>query len=157
MVSYDQEEQSQEEDNIRLLEGFQWEMLMDLPASAAPRKRCLSESSLAPDCSGSSHSLFPPQISMETLHSPKPISAQRSRNNQRLQEGEQMLGQCEAKAQKQLDRIPTGTMKALQRSDSALGDSSSGTELNDSQGTGKKRRAAGVSEGRCLTSEGCKK
>ncbi|XP_029937925.1 zinc finger protein 106 isoform X2 [Myripristis murdjan] len=143
MVSYDQEEQSQEEDNIRLLEGFQWEMLMDLPASAAPRKRCLSESSLAPDCSGSSHSLFPPQISMETLHSPKPISAQRSRNNQRLQEGEQMLGQCEAKAQKQLDSIPTGTMKALQRSDSALGDSSSGTELNDSQGTGKKRRAAG--------------
>uniref|UniRef100_UPI003AAEDD00 zinc finger protein 106 n=1 Tax=Centroberyx gerrardi TaxID=166262 RepID=UPI003AAEDD00 len=162
MVSCDQEEQSQEEDNIRLLEGLQWESLMDIPAPVAPRKRCLSESSVAPDCSASHHSLFPSHISRETAHreglswpgihnseqqgsstSPSPISAQGNRDNQRQQEDERMLGQCEAKAQKQLDRIPTGAVKALQRSDSALGDSSSGTELYDGQGAGKKRRAAG--------------
>uniref|UniRef100_A0A3Q4C058 C2H2-type domain-containing protein n=1 Tax=Mola mola TaxID=94237 RepID=A0A3Q4C058_MOLML len=84
MVPLDQEDQSQEDDDIPLLEGFQWDSVMDISASGTSRKRSLSESSLAP-----------------------------------------------------------ASVAALQRYDSVLGDSSSGTEQYDSQGTGKRRRAAG--------------
>ncbi|XP_059209736.1 zinc finger protein 106 [Centropristis striata] len=148
MVPMDQEDQSQEEDDIPLLEGFQWESLMDTPAS---RKRSLSESSIAPT---SSHSLFTSHVSKETAQrealsseqqgpasSPSPMAAQGNKDNQ--QEVEQMHGQLEAKAQKQPEKLTSATVKTLQRSDSVLGDSSSGTELCDGQGTGKRRRAAG--------------
>lgn len=154
MVPIEQEDQSQEEEDIPLLEGFQWESMMD---NSASRKRSLSESSIAP---ASSHSLFTSLMSKETAQreahsseqqgssvSPNPIFAQGNKDNQRQQEVEQMLGQFEALAQKQPDKLTSATVKALQRSDSVLGDSSSGTELYDSQGTGKRRRAAGVSEG----------
>uniref|UniRef100_A0A8C9ZNH6 Zinc finger protein 106 n=1 Tax=Sander lucioperca TaxID=283035 RepID=A0A8C9ZNH6_SANLU len=107
MVPIEQEDQSQEEEDIPLLEGFQWESMMD---NSASRKRSLSESSIAP---ASSHSLFTSLMSKET--------AQREAHSSEQQ--------------------------GSSRSDSVLGDSSSGTELYDSQGTGKRRRAAGVSEG----------
>ncbi len=150
MVPLDQEDQSQEEDNFPLLEGFQWDSLMDVSASGASRKRSLSESSLAP---ASTHSLFTsvsaqreglsPEQQGSTV-SPGPVFAQGNKDNQRQQEVEQVLGQIEAKVQKQPDRLTSATVKALHRSDSVLGGSSSGTEQHDSQGTGKRRRAAGV-------------
>ncbi|XP_044022577.1 zinc finger protein 106 [Siniperca chuatsi] len=153
MVPYEQEDQSQEEDDIPLLEGFQWESLMDISASGVSRKRSLSESSLAP---ASTHSLFTSLMSKETAQreghiseqqgssvSPSPIFAQGNKDSQRQQEVEQILGQFEAKTQKQPDKLTSATVKALQRSDSVLGDSSSGTEQYDGQGTGKRRRAAG--------------
>ncbi|XP_070776356.1 zinc finger protein 106 [Enoplosus armatus] len=153
MVPYEQEDQSQEEDNIPLLEGFQWESLMDISAAGTSRKRSLSESSLAP---ASTHSLFTSLMPKETAQreglaseqqgssvSPSPIFAEGNKDNRRQQEVEQILGQFEAKAQKQPDKLTSATVKALQRSDSVLGDSSSGTELYDGQGTGKRRRAAG--------------
>ncbi|XP_031703421.1 zinc finger protein 106 [Anarrhichthys ocellatus] len=148
MVSIDQEDQSQEEEGIPLLEGFQWESLVDIPTT---RRRSLSESSVAP---ASTHSLFTSLVSKETEQrealsseeqgssvSPNPIFAQGNKDHQ--QEVEQMLDQLEAKeAPKQPDKLTSATVKALQRSDSVLGDSSSGTELYDGQGTGKRRRAA---------------
>uniref|UniRef100_A0A8C4HFG5 Zinc finger protein 106a n=1 Tax=Dicentrarchus labrax TaxID=13489 RepID=A0A8C4HFG5_DICLA len=106
MVPCEQEDQSQEEDDIPLLEGFQWDSLMDSSASGTSRKRSLSESSLAP---GSTHSLFTSLMSKET--------AQR--------EG------------------LSSEQQGSSRSDSVLGDSSSGTEQFDALGTGKRRRAAG--------------
>ncbi|KAM9341415.1 zinc finger protein 106 [Symphorus nematophorus] len=152
MVPLDQEDQSQEEDDIPLLEGFQWDSLMDVSTSGASRKRSLSESSIAP---ASTHSLFTSLMSKEMAQreglsseqqgssvSPGPMFAQGNKDNQR-QEVEQLLVQIEAKAQMQPDKLTSATVKALQRSDSVLGDSSSGTEQYDGQGTGKKRRAAG--------------
>ncbi|KAI3367113.1 hypothetical protein L3Q82_008178 [Scortum barcoo] len=146
MVSYDQEDQSQEEDDIPLLEGFQWESLMDVSTTGSSRKRSLSESSLAP---ASTHSLFTSLmskeregLSSEQQGSPSAIFAQGNKDSQRQQEVEQMLCQLEAKEQKQSDKLTSVTVTALQRSDSALGDSSSGTEQCDGQGTGKRRRAA---------------
>ncbi|XP_045918182.1 zinc finger protein 106 isoform X2 [Micropterus dolomieu] len=143
----------QEEDDIPLLEGFQWESLMDISASGASRKRSLSESSLAP---ATAHSLFTSMMSKETAQreglsseqqgssiSPSPIYTQENKDSQHQQEVEQILGQFEAKKEKQPDTLTSATVKALQRSDSVLGDSSSGTEQNDGQGAGKRRRAAG--------------
>uniref|UniRef100_A0A673A4E2 C2H2-type domain-containing protein n=1 Tax=Sphaeramia orbicularis TaxID=375764 RepID=A0A673A4E2_9TELE len=52
-----------------------------------------------------------------------------------------MFSHSETIGVKQEDGVTAGTARSLQRSDSALGDSSSGTELCDGQGTGKKRRA----------------
>uniref|UniRef100_A0A3Q1G2I2 Zinc finger protein 106a n=1 Tax=Acanthochromis polyacanthus TaxID=80966 RepID=A0A3Q1G2I2_9TELE len=145
MVPCEQECQSQEEDDIPLLEGFQWESLMDVSSQGgASRKRSLSESSVAP---ASTHSLFTTltskdkaqreDFSSEYQGSPNHVSAQGSRGNQ--PEVGQML---DAKVQKQPDKIKT-EKAALQRSDSVPVDSSSGTEQYDGQGTGKRRRAAG--------------
>ncbi|XP_034076500.1 LOW QUALITY PROTEIN: zinc finger protein 106 [Gymnodraco acuticeps] len=142
MVPMEQEDQSQEEGDIPLIEGFQWESLMDAPAS---RKRSLSESSVAP---ASAHSLFTPFIKKEApeqrqaeFTSPNPASAKGNKEEEKQQvEVEQMLGQSEEKA---LEKLSSATVRALQRSDSVLGDSSSMEELYDGQGTGKRRRAAG--------------
>lgn len=150
MVPLDQEDQSQEEDDIPLLEGFQWDSLMDISTSGVSRKRSLSESSLAP---ASNHSLFTPQTSKEMaqreVHSSQEqgSSVAENKDNPHQEELEQKLGEFEAKAQKQTERLTSSTEKMLQRCDSVLRDSSSGTEQHDSQGTGKRRRAAGVSEG----------
>nr|XP_046268942.1 zinc finger protein 106 [Scatophagus argus]XP_046268943.1 zinc finger protein 106 [Scatophagus argus] len=155
MVPLDQEDQSQEEDNIPLLEGFHWDSLMDISTSGTSRKRSLSESSIAP---ASTHSLFTSLMSKEAeredLSSEQQgSSGSGSKDNQHWHEVEQMLGQSEAKAQKQPDKLTAATAKALQRSDSVLIDSSSGTEQQDNQGTGKRRRAAGdvpSTEASCL-------
>uniref|UniRef100_A0AAQ5YA78 C2H2-type domain-containing protein n=1 Tax=Amphiprion ocellaris TaxID=80972 RepID=A0AAQ5YA78_AMPOC len=151
MVPSEQGYQSQEEDDIPLLEGFQWESLMDVSSQGgASRKRSLSESSIAP---ASTHSLFTTLTSKDTAQredfrlehqgsavSPNRTSTQGSRDNQ--PEVGQMLDQFDAKGKKHPDKIKT-EKAGLQRSDSVLGDSSSGTEQYDGQGTGKRRRAAG--------------
>lgn len=146
MVPLDQEDQSQEEEDIPLLEGFHWDSLVDMSASGASRKRSLSESSLA---TASSHSVFTSLMSQETAQKEGLSSEQQgsseNNDNQSTQELEQMSGQHEAGAQKQPDSLTTAT--ALQHSDPVLVDSSSGTEQYDGQGTGKRRRAARV---RCV-------
>lgn len=148
MVPLDQEDQSQEEEDIPLLEGFHWDSLMDVSGSS--RKRSLSESSLAP---AAAHSLFTSLMSEETVQR-KDLSLQQqgssasgNQDNQCQQAAEHMLGEFEAKVPKQPDKPKSSTVEALQRCDSVLGDSSSGTEQYDGQGTGKRRRAAGVSKG----------
>uniref|UniRef100_A0A3B4FUU3 Zinc finger protein 106 n=1 Tax=Pundamilia nyererei TaxID=303518 RepID=A0A3B4FUU3_9CICH len=149
MVSYEQEYQSQEEGDIPLLEGFQWESLMDVSYQGPSRKRSLSESSLAP---ASTHNLFTSHISKETSQresfnseqqgstvNPNRKSSLGNQDCQSQPEVGQMLVHLEAKAQNQTDNLTS----ALQRSDSVLGDSSSGTEQCDGLGTAKRRRAAG--------------
>uniref|UniRef100_G3NNH1 Zinc finger protein 106 n=1 Tax=Gasterosteus aculeatus aculeatus TaxID=481459 RepID=G3NNH1_GASAC len=89
-----------------------------LVATPTSRKRSLSESSITP---ASSHSLFTSLMAQEE--------------------------QREALTQKQPDKLMSATARALRGSDSVLGDSSSGTELCEGQGTGKRRRAAKVSRG----------
>lgn len=164
MVSHDTEELNQEGDDIPLIEGFQWEMLLDAPS--IPRKRCLSESSIAPDCSSFGRALFSTQTpgerstreglcrpgrgssELEGSSPPNPISVYGNGDNLQQQDEERGQGQCEPKGQKQPDGTSKRTEKTLQREESVLGDSSSGTELYDVSGTGKKRRAAGVSGSR---------
>lgn len=136
MVPVDQEDQSQEEeDDIPLLEGFHWDLLMDSAASATPRKRSLSESSLAP---GSAHSGFPSLTSADAPQSgPSPPDGKR-----------QGSSVCEAVEEKQTGKVAAGAVGAeLQRSDSLVVDSESGSEQPDGQGTGKRRRAVRVSDG----------
>lgn len=144
MVPLEHEYQSQEEGDIPLLEGFQWEMLMDISSQGTSRKRSLSESSVAPG--SSAQSLFSSLLSKETteaealsLEQPGSSVSPGDTSAQRNPEHQPEVGQIEATAQKQPDKA---LVKALQRSDSVLGDSSSGTEQCDGQGTGKRRRAA---------------
>ncbi|XP_047466480.1 zinc finger protein 106 [Mugil cephalus] len=157
MVPCEQEYQSQEEGDIPLLEGFQWEALMESSSQGASRKRSLSESSLAP---GFTNSLFTSLISNERAQgedlgseqqasavSPSDgnVSARGNPDNQ-----PETLGQFE---KKQPEKIESETARVLQRSESVLGDSSSGTEQCDAQGTGKRRRATGdvpSTESSCL-------
>lgn len=127
MVPLEQEDQSQEEDHIPLLEGFQWECLMDVSTLGPSRKRSLSESSLAPP---SAHSLLTPQTSKQTGQEGAACPERRRfSTSEKMERGEEMSS-------------------SLQRCDSVLGDSSSGTELCEGQGPGKRRRAAGVRKGR---------
>ncbi|CAG01232.1 unnamed protein product, partial [Tetraodon nigroviridis] len=131
MVPLEQGEHSQEEDDIPLLEGFQWESLMDASALSPSRKRSLSESSLPPPAA---HSLLPPQASQQTAREEE----QRDFAPSEKVEGQRELELRPAEREGKLaSLVPT-----LQRCDSVLGDSSSGTELCDGQGTGKRRRAA---------------
>lgn len=135
MVPLEQGEHSQEEDDIPLLEGFQWESLMDASALSPSRKRSLSESSLPPPAA---HSLLPPQASQQTAREEE----QRGFAPSEKVEGQRELELRPAEREGKLaSLVPT-----LQRCDSVLGDSSSGTELCDGQGTGKRRRAARVSQ-----------
>ncbi|XP_034432781.1 zinc finger protein 106 isoform X2 [Hippoglossus hippoglossus] len=151
MVPNEQEDQSQEEDDIPRLEGLSWESLMEVSAPGATRKRSLSESSLAPESTASLFkSLMSKEMSQrENLSSEQQGSsistlfAQGSKDVPCQQEVDHTLDQFGAKTQKQPEKLTSATVKALQRSDSLLGDSSSGTEQFDAQGTGKRRRAAG--------------
>ncbi|XP_074548278.1 zinc finger protein 106 [Halichoeres trimaculatus] len=144
MVPCEQEDQSQEEDGVPLLEGFQWESFMDVSTPGSSRKRSLSESSVAP---ASSHSLFASLTSPETQRDQPCSDLQVLPVSPRPQadggDVEEMLGQSCDKAQKELEKVRSVTVKTLQRLDSVLGDSSSGTEQLDGQGAGKRRRAAG--------------
>ncbi|XP_041827706.1 zinc finger protein 106 [Melanotaenia boesemani] len=154
MVPCDQEYQSQEEENLAFLEGFNWESLMDISAQDNSRKRSLSESSLAP---GSAPSLFSSLSSEEKTQSKSLSSEQQSSaGSPSCMSAERKQDyQCstETKLQRQPDKLTSATVKVLQRSDSVLGDSSSATEQCDGQGTGKRRRAAGETpskEASCL-------
>uniref|UniRef100_A0A3B3UQL3 Zinc finger protein 106a n=1 Tax=Poecilia latipinna TaxID=48699 RepID=A0A3B3UQL3_9TELE len=136
MVPYEQESQSQEEDGLPLIEGFQWESLMEITSESKSRKRSLSESSLAPAAPHSS--VFGPLKSEEAVKKEESSSTLPSASEkQKLQPEE------EAKNQKGI--LHCATAKVLQRFDLTLGDSSSGAEQCD--GTGKRRRAAGVGLG----------
>lgn len=139
MVSLEQEDQSQEEDDIALLEGFQWESLMDVSALSPSRKRSLSESSLSSPCA---HSPLTAQTSKQT--------AQKEEVGCSVQQSEKAAYQHEPelRAAETGEKLPS-LVPTPQRCDSALGDSSSGTELCDGQGMGKRRRAARVSRGNC--------
>lgn len=143
MVPLEQEDQSQEEDDIPLLEGFQWESLMEVSTLGPSRKRSLSESSLAPP---PAHSLLTPQTSKQTAQEEVLPAEQRAFSTSEKRDG-----------QHELEREEESSLAtALQRCDSVLGDSSSGTELCEGQGPGKRRRAAGVSKG-TLSSSGALK
>ncbi|XP_028994794.1 zinc finger protein 106 [Betta splendens] len=134
MVPYDQEENSQEEDDIPVLEGFQWESLMDISAPSATRKRSLSESSVTP---AAVHSLF---LQREGLGSEEPgasVPPMFSQEKENSEKGVE-LGQLEARAKKQPHKL---TSAGVEDWITVLGDSS-GTEQHDGQGTGKRRRAA---------------
>lgn len=133
MVPLEQEDQSQEEDGIPLLEGFQWESLMDVSTLSPSRKRSLSESSLSPTCA---RSLLPAQGSKQTAPKEEAEKADCQRE----------LELRPAEREEKSASLAT-TLGSL---DSVLGDSSSGTELGDGQGTGKRRRAARVSQGNPL-------
>uniref|UniRef100_A0A1A7XDS1 C2H2-type domain-containing protein n=1 Tax=Iconisemion striatum TaxID=60296 RepID=A0A1A7XDS1_9TELE len=137
MVANEQESQSQEDDDIPILEGFQWESLMDVSLQASSRKRSLSESSLAP---APARPLFASLSSEEPTHgdglgSGQPSSTCPPSSISAPERPQTMV-------QKQPDKLISATVKVLQRSHSTLGDSSSGAEPLD-QGTGKRRRAAG--------------
>lgn len=132
MVPLEQEDQSQEEDDIPLLEGFQWESLVDVSTSGPSRKRSLSESSLAPP---PAHSLLTPLAPKQTAQ-----AEQRAFSTSAKMDGQHEL-------EREEEALASSLATALQRCDSVLGDSSSGTELCEGQGPGKRRRAAGVSKG----------
>ncbi|KAM6912814.1 zinc finger protein 106 [Xenentodon cancila] len=143
MVSQEQEYQSQEDDDVALLEGFQWES-MENSSQGTSRKRSLSESSLAP---ASTNSLLSSFTAERTAQERGPSSEQQrptvSHSCTSAQKNQDYPFQSEAETRRQPEKLTSVTVKVLQRSDSALGDSSSGTEQNDGQGTGKRRRAAG--------------
>lgn len=123
MVPNEQDCPRQEEE--ALLEAFDWDLV-------TTRKRSLSESSLAP----SSSSLLAPCVSEEPpqrMHLSSEQQSAASPPQQRLA------------AHRQPDTLMSASVKVLQRSESVGGDSSSGMEQCDGQGSCKRRRAATVS------------
>lgn len=158
MVSCEQEGLSQEEDDIPLTEGFQWESFISVPpAGISPvttRKRSLSESSIAPESSLFTSKTSGPRAAMvegpsrpgrrnseqqgvsSTLATP--VSRYGNRGKQQTEDG--VDRQLKARSQT-LDEGPPGASQ--QQPDSVVVDSSSGAEQNDAHGSGKKRRAAG--------------
>uniref|UniRef100_A0A3B3BM18 Zinc finger protein 106a n=1 Tax=Oryzias melastigma TaxID=30732 RepID=A0A3B3BM18_ORYME len=123
MVPNEQDCPRQEEE--ALLEGFDWDLVTDFSSQGPTRKRSLSESSLAP----SSFSLSDPHASEEPLRGSEQLSATAP-------------PQQHPAAHKQPDTLMSASVKVLQRSESVGGDSSSGMEQCDAQGSGKRRRAA---------------
>ncbi|MEQ2190682.1 hypothetical protein XENOCAPTIV_005364, partial [Xenoophorus captivus] len=142
MVPYEQESQSQEEAGISLSEDFQWESLMEITSESKSRKRSLSESSLAP---AMPHSMFASLKSEDAVEKEGFSSGQSGSTLPSAPEKQEHQCQPEEEAQKQPEKLACAAVKALQPSDLAKGDSSSGTEQYNGQGTGKRRRAAGVS------------
>uniref|UniRef100_A0A673YND0 Zinc finger protein 106 n=1 Tax=Salmo trutta TaxID=8032 RepID=A0A673YND0_SALTR len=158
MVSCDQEGE-----DIPLTEGFQWETLFDLGdsgpslAPVTPRKRSLSESSVAPDRSTANlSSLFGGQTQGQAMSGERApgdgagrevrcSSEQQSSSSFRDPQQPKVEGtQCEDRAQREgQGPLPEGPPGVQPRPDSVMGDSSSGTEQTDTQGARMKRRAAG--------------
>ncbi|XP_046871098.1 zinc finger protein 106 [Hypomesus transpacificus] len=164
MVSCDQEGMSQEEEDIPLTEGFQWESLLIGHANMAPtRQRSLSESSVAPESSlfpgleeraARKSQLRPSRRSSPTTIStltPTPFTAlaptltatpadwEVKVKQQPEEEEEETDLQNEARPQTDLQE-PVGVPQAP---DSMVGYSSLSTEPSEAPGSGKKRRAAG--------------
>ncbi|XP_061700758.1 zinc finger protein 106 isoform X2 [Syngnathoides biaculeatus] len=116
------EDHSQEEDDMAMLENLPWESLMETAAPAASRKRSLSESSVAP---ASAFSLLP---SKESPAGP---------------DVETFLDLAVEEAQKRADKVMSEKAEALQRTDCMQGESGSGVEQMEGQGTAKRRRTPG--------------
>ncbi|XP_061600282.1 zinc finger protein 106 [Cololabis saira] len=143
MVSHEQEYQSQEDEDVALLEAFPWDS-MDSSSQGTSRKRSLSESSLAP---APTHSLLS-SVKVEEPAQGRALSPEQqqptvSHSCTPAQKGPEDPSQSDAETRRQPEKLTSATVRVLQRSDSALGDSSSGAEQHDGQGTGKRRRAAG--------------
>lgn len=147
MVPVDQEDQSQEEDNdIPLLEGFHWDLLMDSTAPATHRKRSLSESSLAP-CSA--HSAFPSLTSADASHSGPSLAEEKQQASSvcGIKDAQREAELGETAGEKQMGKVVSAVPEVgLQWSDSLVVDSESGSEQPDGQGTGKRRRTVRVSD-----------
>lgn len=138
MVPLEQEDQSQEEeDDVPVLEGFRWDSLMDVSALSPSRKRSLSESSLSPP---GPRSLLAPRTSQQVA-----LKEEAACSQQRRRRGSASSEKAALPAEREEE--PPASAASLDGCDSVLGDSSSGTELCDGQGTGKRRRAARVSHG----------
>uniref|UniRef100_A0AAY4C5N9 C2H2-type domain-containing protein n=1 Tax=Denticeps clupeoides TaxID=299321 RepID=A0AAY4C5N9_9TELE len=117
MVPNEQESLTHAEEEVPLSEGYQWESSM---VPLASRKRSLSESSLAPDRSATTFSLF---------SAPSEVSgASSTLGRDRFSEQIQTVAEGESQ-----------TIEPMEEEISCI----SGPELNDTQGGGKKRRAAG--------------
>lgn len=137
MVSNEQENAAQMEGEEPLCEGYHWESLLGSSLAPLPsRKRSLSESSLAPDRTSASLSLF---STPSNVRDARPSFSQSD------------PGPKEIPGQNLTELLPGPTQAAkdarAQAPESVEGDSScmSGTELNECHSGGKKRRAAGVS------------
>lgn len=145
MVPCEQTSHSQEEEEIPLLEGFHWDSLMDVSAQGTTRKRSLSESSFAPRSTRSLFASFTSEDSAQREHlGSEQLRPTGSPNSTSAPEKADHQSQSESKVPTHPDKLTSTAVKVLLRSDSALGDSSSGTEQNDGQGTGKRRRAVRV-------------
>ncbi|XP_031435574.1 zinc finger protein 106 isoform X2 [Clupea harengus] len=135
MVSNEQENAAQMEGEEPLCEGYHWESLLGSSLAPLPsRKRSLSESSLAPDRTSASLSLF---STPSNVRDARPSFSQSD------------PGPKEIPGQNLTELLPGPTQAAkdarAQAPESVEGDSScmSGTELNECHSGGKKRRAAG--------------
>ncbi|KAM8834179.1 zinc finger protein 106 [Synchiropus picturatus] len=132
MVACDQDDQSQEEVDISLLEGFHWDSIIDVHTPTVSRSRSLSESSITPN---TAHSFFPRNESAK---------AQRGGVSPEVQGATtytKMFGREENQGVE--PGVDNDTSASTEQADLVmLADSSSGEQL-DSLGTGKRRRAAG--------------
>ncbi|KAM4540955.1 zinc finger protein 106 [Fundulus diaphanus] len=133
MVPYEQESQSQEEDGMPLIEGFEWESLMEITPGSRARKRSVSESSLA---AALPHSTFAPLKPEETVEKEGFSSGPSGSAPPPAPEKQERECRPEEEAQRKPERLA-----------SALGESGSETEQHDGHGAGKRRRAAGDSPG----------
>ena len=159
MVSYDHEEPPQGEDpEMALLEGFQWDSLLDSAHSVAPRKRSLSESSVAPGRPAPSLDLFSCHVPGEggsppQTRPPGPDEQEEAEQKAEPARGavgvaedrEPASGTSEPGAQRPAEGAKKGQGRGLQRAELEVEVCGLGVELLDAQGMGKKRRAAGVS------------
>lgn len=138
MVSSEQENAGRPEREEPLCEGYHWDSLVCSTMSPlSSRKRSLSESSLAPDRTSASLSLF---------STPGNVKDSRPNSNSHSDpRPEEVPGQALTECPPVSAQVPVGS--GARAPECAEGDSScmSGTELNESHNGGKKRRAAGVS------------
>lgn len=130
MVPMDQDDNSQEEDDMSLLQGFHWESLLEAatPSTPTSRKRSLSESSIAPVPNQA------PVLSNILVKSEPQETSPRHCWDVDLQQELEMSRQ-------EAEDVQQERLEVRRRADSVVVESSSGTEMCDGQGTAKKRRA----------------
>ncbi|XP_077416145.1 zinc finger protein 106 [Vanacampus margaritifer] len=126
------EDLSQEDEDMTMLENFPWESLVETSPPATSRKRSLSESSLAPasECSR-----------LQSKQTPRRSSI--TKKNDSRPDAEQILNLALDEAQKRADKVMLEKARALQRSDCLTEENSSDVEQMDGQGTAKRRRTPG--------------
>ncbi|KAG9268587.1 zinc finger protein 106 [Astyanax mexicanus] len=138
-----------EEDDVPLSEGFQWDSLIEFDTTRVPsRTRSMSESNVVTDGTAASRSLLKveePEMEISDKHS-RPSSKLTPQSIQSLLEEDcEAQGENEGLAQAKAQRATTSASVPILDPEPVDGDSScmSGTELNDWQSGGKKRRAVG--------------
>ncbi|XP_041927210.1 zinc finger protein 106 isoform X2 [Alosa sapidissima] len=134
MVSSEQENAAQAERDEPLCEGYHWDSLLCGTAAPLPsRKRSLSESSIAPDRTATTLSLF---STPSDVQDPRPRCSQSDPRPKEIPEQDFA----------ELPQGPAPVEVVAQAPESVEGDSSclSGAEMNESPTGGKKRRAVGV-------------